>query len=217
MHPISPHRKRTAALTLACALLLGLSAAAFATETPDQGPATTAPPTASESLIAPEIATPLLTPTEGVLLLRWNDTADPDGRISSYTDLGLGVPYAGPNALERAKLEQARTAIEASRAAGTLMMAGEAIGVDRALLQALESRRFETNESSAPSPDAAAGVGPEIEGISRVGHEGLNEVERAKLAGEIPVDKAAETATEEKKETRQEADVPTQDGKGETR
>ena len=207
------------ALRLAALLLFGASALALAADEPATGPAGPAPGNETESIVAPQITDDVAANSSGVLTPVLRDLPDAEGRLSIYTDMGEDRAYDGPNALERAKLQMAREAVEASRAAGTLMMSaaqGPVIEIDREAAMAEKMRRLAEYESSAPQPNAADGVGQSAPGIVEVGSGELNEIERAKLAGEEPAVQSG-AAAQEQEPAQREADAPSQSGKGGSR
>ena len=218
MHPSYPKGPLGPALRLGTLLLLAGSALAFAADEPTRAPAEPAAADETESIVAPRIDGSATTESS-VLTPVLRDIPDAEGRLSSYTDMGEGGIYGGPNALERAKLQMARDAVEASRAAGTLMMSaipGPVIEIDREAAMAEKMRRLEEHESSPAQPSKADGVGPATRRIFEIGPDELNEIERAKLAGEEPIVQS-ESNDGEQAPAQRETDVPSDSEKGESR
>jgi hypothetical protein len=98
----------------------------------------------------------------------------------------LAAPEAQPasplTAGERAKLDQARAAIEASRLAGTLFapLPTEPRAVPPTADPGVKISRLHRWRPATLRPDAAAGLSPDHRPIQHVGPPGLNAVEVAK-------------------------------------
>ena len=136
---------------------------------------------AAPALSAPELA------RGRQLQLRYVPDAAGTGRGHSFTDAAHGSPTAPPNALERAKLDLARAAIEASRAAGTLQLLPRIEEPRQALESNAPERKLARMRSRPPAilrPDAAAGLAPGQGPIQRTGPPGLTPLEVAKLNGQ---------------------------------
>lgn len=167
-----------------------------AADEPLRGPATE----------SPQLYEPILSPaapgewlpfaTVGGLLLQAMAPAVPGEKGGSFTNAGAGLAPQPPNLLEQRKLDMARAAIEASRAAGTLtpapspadlpvapaphLFAAQATalrpGEDMRKLDALRGAPF---APLLPDPAACLGVLPAP--LQVPGPVGLTPMERAKL------------------------------------
>lgn len=187
----------------ALGLALALSLPALASETPNRGPATETPAQSAESIQAPVMG-PLLPenlrlggPLEPVTL----SPVDELDRGSTFTDAGLGLRAEGDdvlNAIERAKLDMARAAVEASRAAGTLYVMGPQPG-NPADLDALRAAKDALQQSmppaAVPSTPGLSGIGAEIDPIQLVGPTELSPAELEKLNHSYPAQSAPELST----------------------
>lgn len=133
-------------------------------------------PLAPEEILAPEVLTyEELAPVAG---------GDRPSLITDASRMGLRGPLT---ALERAKLEMARQAIEASRAAGTLYTLPEdAVIYSAEEAEAIKLQRLRATEPAELPADPAAAVGIEIPSVQVAGAPGLTPAEEAKLRGEAP-------------------------------
>jgi len=118
------------------------------------------------------------------LLLRPVPPREPADKGSEFTDAGFGLPEAGPNAIERAKLEVARQALEAARAAGTLFLLPRPtepldLAADRERAEALKLE-LRARPPAKLAPFLEAGVGP-FKALQKAGRPGLTPLEQAKL------------------------------------
>lgn len=102
------------------------------------------------------------------------------------TDSGPGVP-APLTVNERAKLEMARAAVQASRVAGTLLVVPqeEEDLLTPAEREAVKLQRWAETPPAVLPPDVAAGTA-DVEPVQEVGPAGLTEYERQKLEGLNP-------------------------------
>jgi hypothetical protein len=159
---------------------LGIALAVVATSNPSAGEAASAVAPRTPGVGAPA-APDGRAPPDRPRLLRLPDPAA-TGRGHTFTDAGLGLPAAAPTELERAKLEEARAAVEASRRAGTLFAPPRP--EPRLVLPEFDPARklslLKLRPPASLRPDAAAGLSLEHRPIQRVGPPGLNAVERAK-------------------------------------
>ena len=105
------------------------------------------------------------------------------------TDGSRGGVAPEPNSIERAKLEMARAAVEASRAAGTLHAMELPDDTLPATLEELERMKMQAlaDRVSRPLPeDPAALSAGEFPSVQESGAPGLTPYEEAKLRGENP-------------------------------
>jgi hypothetical protein len=109
-------------------------------------------------------------------------------RADVFTDANAGLPLPEANAIERVKLEMARAAIEASRAAGTLEMQlpDDTLPATLEELQAMKEQALAAKVSAPLPADPIAGVGEELPSVQEIGAPGLTPYEEAKLRGESP-------------------------------
>jgi len=181
----TPHRTAKAA---AIAALL-LPAVAAATEPINEPAPVAAVPQEVESLFVP--APPVAPDADG---LRFDVTplvseavpADHEHRGGVLTNAARALPVV--TAGERAKLDAARAAVEASRAAGTLFVTHLPVETPRATpdeLAAMKMQQLTARETIAPAPDPIAGVGADLPSVQEVGPSGLTSAEEAKLRGGI--------------------------------
>jgi hypothetical protein len=212
MLPRTTHRYSVRVAAALCALALTLGVA-LAEDAPQQGKPTQADRTASEAIQGPQLPAGVdLAGRSAAELSQFLQFAsgEIDDKGSSFTDAGAGRVNAGPNALERAKLDMARAAVEASRAAGTLFVsaAGPTLPERPADIEAIKLQQLLSTPSQVDGIDVPAGLDPSLEPLQQMGPDALNAVEQAKLAGEEPVVEAADrvdTAGEQPK-TRSEAE-----------
>jgi hypothetical protein len=111
----------------------------------------------------------------------------PHHRSETLTDVGR-IQAPRLNDLEVLKLEMARAAVEASRAAGTLDARPVPDDLDPATPEEVEAIKLQHLEALEPQlieSDPAAGIG-EFEPIQETGPPGLTEYETRKLNGENP-------------------------------
>jgi hypothetical protein len=146
-----------------CASVLLAISTASATGT--DGPIIT--PAPDEAVVA--LSAPILGPapppgwvpfslTGAVTFLR-TDPIEGLDKGSILTDLGVGLAPAAPNALEQIKLEMARRAIEASQAAGTLLV-DPPLAVETGVGAEIEkSDAVLETPANPPTSDPAACVG----------------------------------------------------------
>ncbi len=116
----------------------------------------------------------------------------PDGAVHRggvMTDAGLGMPVRPATALETLKLDMARAAVEASRAAGTLyvmQLPDDTIPATEDELARMKMQQLEARRSIPSAPDPVAGIGENLTPVQEVGPAGLSAGEEAKLRGETP-------------------------------
>lgn len=183
----TPGRTRWSVLiawVLLSAMPIGAAAA------PDQGQAEATPPQSAEAIQAPAtiFQTAPLDQLQAPLELQHLTPVTPEDRGSAFTDAGLGT-IASPNAIERAKLAMAREAIEASRAAGTLMVFGPSpmLPPAPADIDALKLEQLRQHvQPSAPAQAGADGIGGGLSPIQQTGPEAPTEAELAKLRQDWP-------------------------------
>jgi hypothetical protein len=174
----------------AAAALLLLPAAVLASDEPVNARPLTATVQEVESLLAPA-APPIAAPDDRELdptSLRPTPVApDAAQRGGVRTDASDGLPPGSLTALERAKLDEARAAVEASRAAGTLFMTelpDATLPATREELAAMKMQQLAARPSAAPAPDPIAGVGEDLKPVQSNGPAQLTPAEEAKLRGE---------------------------------
>jgi hypothetical protein len=166
--------------------------AALASDDPVNQPPADAPAQEVERIVSPESAISMEDGVVEVDLPSLQPTpiaADSEHRAETLTDARLGLPAGPITAGERSKLEMARAAIEASRAAGTLFITAlpeDTVPATEAELAAMKMQMLEARTSVPPAADPAAGVGPNLPSVQEVGPSGLTEYEEAKLRGENP-------------------------------
>jgi hypothetical protein len=116
----------------------------------------------------------------------------PEGTIHRggvMTDGGLGSVSSRLTVNERAKLDMARAAVEASRAAGTLYITElpeDTVPASPDELAAMKMQQLEARRSAPSAPDPIAGIGEGFAPVQEVGPLGLSPAEEAKLRGETP-------------------------------
>ncbi len=189
----SPDRSpRSRGCAAALALLL-LPFAAFASEEPVQGSTAPMPEDEVESIVAP--AADALADLETFQLdVLWSSPIPvaPEGtfhRGGVMTDGGLGSVSSRLTVNERAKLDMARAAVEASRAAGTLYVTNlpdDTVPATPKELAAMKMQQLEARRSVPLAPDPIAGIGEGFAPVQEVGPMGLSPAEEAKLRGETP-------------------------------
>ena len=185
-------RKSAPTRFAAWAAIFLLPVAAFASEEPVNEHGPSAPAQEVESIVAPvstilmeeepvQIEAPSLQPSQ--------IAPDADHRGAQFTDARLGLAAGPITAGERSKLEMARAAIEASRAAGTLFVTelpDDTVPATEAELESMKMQMLAARQSTPPAPDPVAGVGENIPSVQEIGPSGLTEYEEAKLRGEHP-------------------------------
>lgn len=180
---------RRCPLYLAC-LAIGIVSLAGSVFAGDRPARVTAPPPAAAQ--TPPIVSPSwsadylpLSPI-GELFLRTFVPVASNDKGSTYTSGGESASLpAGPNALEQQKLEMARQAVEASRAAGTLWVSPldwiqQTTPPLGAAARKLEQLRTAPSQPLQPDPSAAVG---EMPSVQTPGSSELSAQERAKLDG----------------------------------
>lgn len=108
-----------------------------------------------------------------------------DDRGGLYVDAGEGREYPGANPLELTKLEAARTAVEVSRAAGTLFTAPP---LAMQIPDDPEQHKLERLRALQPTPVVhpdGSGVVDAPTARQEAGPTGLNAHEQAKLNGDL--------------------------------
>ena len=102
---------------------------------------------------------------------------------STYTDMGLALPSVDPTSLERAKLDLARAAVEAARAAGTLYLTTPADAHHDPSVEGARAKLdlLATTPPAQLPPDPAAAVGPTPPPVQLVGPPQLTPAEIQKL------------------------------------
>lgn len=184
MHTLRPEAKAAAVL----AVLL-LPAVAPAAEPVNEPPPVAAVPQEVESLIvpAPPLGVEADAPRFDVTSLAPETVpADHEHRGGVLTNAARTLPAV--TAVERAKLDAARAAVEASRAAGTLFVTHLPVETPRATpdeLAAMKLQQLSARETVAPAPDPIAGVGVDLPAVQEIGPAGLTPAEEAKLRGGI--------------------------------
>lgn len=175
--PNSPLARRTRRTIL----LLALSLPVAATGAERQGAGV---PDPADPAVAPRpavVAVPEAPRPVSRLRLRVRPAADPV-KAEVFVDDGLERPVLEPTARERAKLEAARVAVEASRAAGTLDGAFERAPRSPLPPWQVEAAKFERLRASRPAPITSR---PEEMGLGaasrqKQGPAGLTPAEQAK-------------------------------------
>ncbi|HKQ58873.1 MAG TPA: hypothetical protein VJY35_13495 [Candidatus Eisenbacteria bacterium] len=116
--------------------------------------------------------------------------------LGSCLAASAATPAAPLTAGERAKLDLARAAVEASRRAGTLFVhaPAEPRAVPLELDPALKLSRLHRWAPATLRADAAAGLSPDYRPIQLLGPPGLNAVEVAKRDG-TPLPRTAAPAS----------------------
>ena len=176
----------------AWAAILLLPVATFASEEPVNEPGPNASAQEVENIVAP--VSTILVEDEPILVdapsLQATDIAPgAEHRGGKFTDARLGLPAAPITAGERAKLDMARAAIEASRAAGTLFLTelpDDTVPATEAELESMKMQRLAARQSTPPPADPIAGIGENLPSVQEIGPSGLSEYEQAKLRGENP-------------------------------
>jgi len=189
----------------AWAAILLLPAAGFASEEPDNYPPPSPPAEEVESVVAPESSVRLeddAIQIEAPSLEAIEIAPNAEHRGATFTDARFGLPAGPITAGERSKLDMARAAIEASRAAGTLFVTelpDDTVPATEAELQSMKMQQLAARRSTPPAADPVAGVGENIPSVQEIGPSGLSEYEEAKLRGEnpTPMRQEEETSREE--------------------
>jgi hypothetical protein len=165
---------------------------ALASDDPvNQAPAD-APVQEVERIVSPESSIVIEDEPIGIeesLLQSTSIPGDAEHRAETFTDARLGLPAGPLTAGERSKLDMARAAIEASRAAGTLFVTAlpeDTVPATEAEQQAMKMQMLEARTSAPPVADPIAGIGLNLPSVQEVGPSGLTEYEEAKLRGENP-------------------------------
>lgn len=133
---------------------------------------------------APAIAVEESILLDGGRILRYLEPTGGDDRGSYISDGGL-VPSSEPNALEEAKLEMARAAVEASRIGGTLHAPAIEVSSPVFTEEEIHALKLQRLSAAAPAPiesDPAAGVGEDLPAIQETGPAELTPEEAAKVA-----------------------------------
>lgn len=180
-------RSRCALLSLSLAGL-AMALAAQASEMPQTGVEEPLAPQDSEAIQAPAVPVePSILLNPGSILLRWLDPVAPDDKGTWFVDQGLGRDPMGLTPLEQAKLAMARQAVEASRAAGTLLVTPpeEAPPYTTEELQAIKRQAWEARMPAQLDPEVSArvGVGVHLPPVQEAGPPGLTPQEQEKLDG----------------------------------
>jgi len=186
----SPRLRTRNGFAVLTAILLA-PALAFASDDPVNQPPENAPVQEVERIVSPESAIPMEDGVEVELpsLQSMPIAGDSEHRAETFTDARWGLPAGPITAGERSKLEMARAAIEASRAAGTLFVTAlpeDTVPATEVELQAMKMQMLEARASVPPAADPVAGIGPSLPSVQEVGPSGLTEYEEAKLRGENP-------------------------------
>lgn len=187
-HPLkAAHR---AVLTL-IPLLLALPA--LGNEAPEQGKAAAVTSDSAEAIQGPATITDILPAAQqsrNILELQQLAPIDAMDRGSSFTDAGLGLE-AGPNAIERAKLDLARAAVALAEQAGTRFIYPEGPvlpprpeDIEAMKLEQL-GQQLPQNLQGSAGPD---GIGSGLEPVQLVGPSAPTEAELLKLEHIWPSD-----------------------------
>ncbi|MCP4546293.1 MAG: hypothetical protein GY835_07495 [bacterium] len=169
-------------LSILCLLVLPVLADGNPESNPEETPQ-------SDQLLSPEF-TPgvikILIDSMNPVLQMQAPAAEAD-RGGSYTNCGEGVAYLGPNAFERAKLAMARDAVEASRAAGTLMiqMQGPPLPQRPEDLEAIKLQALRLAQPDQLDDFSPAGVGRNIPSVQNPGTALPNDEELKRTADEL--------------------------------
>ena len=174
-------------VALACvALIVSGAAVAHATDAPVRIPAPTPPSSATLPILSPSWPAGWLPLSPiGELFARALAPVDTNDKGTIYTDGSEPQsPPAEPNALEQQKLEMARRAVEASRAAGTLWIAPLG-GAPHTPASDGEARKLPAASGHAFTTAATGSGGSRRTSSPRAGPgtPGLTPDERAKLEG----------------------------------
>lgn len=117
--------------------------------------------------------------------------ADATQRGGILTDASYGLPTGPTTPGERLKLDAARAAVEAARAAGKLFITELpdcTLPATREEMAAMKMQQLEARRSVPPAPDPVAGIGEDLKAVQETGPSGLTPAEEAKLRGEeLPV------------------------------
>ncbi len=182
------HTRHRTAKAAALAVLLLPAVAAAAGPVNEPAPATAVPQEVESLTVpAPAFAPDADAPRFEVQpLAPVTVPADHEHRGGVMTSAARALPEV--TAGERAKLDAARAAVEASRAAGTLFVTHLPADTPRATpdeLAAMKLQQLAARETIAPAPDPIAGIGDDLPSVQEVGPPGLTPAEEAKLRGEI--------------------------------
>ena len=197
--PNSWSRRSLAFSSALVVLLLHVSSTPSASSEPERGRPEPGPASESESIEAParaylEDAELRHLPLSQLELL----TVSPDPlhhRADTYTDASLTIGPGAPNVLEQVKLDMARAAVDASRAAGTLHITHVPDDIAPATPEDVEALKRQQLEATSPltiESDPAAGVGEGFLPVQKIGPSGLTDYEIRKLNGESPLPEQAE-------------------------
>ncbi len=188
----SPTRNRAVVRFAAAAwIMLAASGSAIAdstTEGPQQGPAQAFPPQEVDAIQAPTIDETSLgaatSPTQAELFYRALPPIGASDKATIYTDMGLGLPATSPTALEQAKLDMARAAVDRARAAGTLFISPSVDAHSDPSAEATQAKLniLRTTPPAQLSPDPAAGAGVEVAPVQLVGPPEMTPAEIQKIA-----------------------------------
>jgi hypothetical protein len=176
------------------------------------------PPVTPESPVvtgAKTPAVPAVTAPVTPLVPRRLPPVSPLDRGSVVTDPGLGGSAGPPNAIERAKLDLARQAVEMSRAAGTLTLAPPETAPTPFEIQRARELKLQMMLTRPPAvlpDDPAAGVLRSHTPRQLTGDGALTDAERAKLdavlrgltppAAPVPAARDAAARPQDRKEDR---------------
>ena len=179
-------RRRCLAMTVCLVLLtIDVVSVAWAGDGPARGcVATQRAASSDEPILAPAPPLDWLPfPMMGELFFSTIPPTEPNDKGSILTNMGAGVAPPQPNAFESLKLQMARSAIEASRAAGTLWVVPAEMPAQDPKTDALQQKLIAVqNAPSLPlQPDPAACVGGSLAPLQIAGPPGLTPQERAKL------------------------------------
>lgn len=157
-------------------------------DAPRQGPARETSPqpvTAIEAPPASALPTTSESQTPAELFYRELPPVGSTDKTSIFTDMGFGLPAASPTLSEGTKLEMARAAVEAARAAGTLYIVPTGATRTEPSQEAEQAKLnlLHTTPPASLRADPAAGVGVEIPPIQLVGPPELTPAELEKLEG----------------------------------
>ena len=171
--------------------LLLLPAAGLASDEPVNAPPARAIVQEVESLAVPAPTVPFDAGTRRMhptVLVPTLVPADAEQRGGTMTDAAAGLAPAAPTPGELAKLDAARAAIEASRAAGTLLVTQlpeDTTPATREEQRAMKMQKLDAHRTTPLPPDPVAGIGEDLPPVQLMGPAGLTPAEQAKLRGEI--------------------------------
>jgi hypothetical protein len=183
--------RRSPLVPLVLAVLAGALLCALPTLAAEQKAPTPAPvvtdhgPDASDGTV-PAVSSARKPLPRVPLVLRTVPTPPAGDKGSQYTDGGVGEAMTAPTEHERMKLDRARQAVEASRAAGLLL--GASRPVTRLALSPaeMEEEKFRAMERWKTTPRTtahhpSAGVGDGMQSVQLQGPQELSVLERQKL------------------------------------